>query len=200
MLRQHRVHVKGAADVVGRVNGANLDVRLVACGEDGAQVLGRNREHGRTGNRIARDAAPEIAELAVGRPGALAKEVDEGGDLAAGSPRIVRTLAMSQFSPTVILTWLPTWPDMAIDGSLWDWSAIQRGGVHANLRTRTGDFHDLADRGEGCAQAVCRNRCFLREVADFVEEFAQVRLIVHVRALSALNHWAMLSRERLKLT
>ena len=30
----------------------------------------------------------------------------------------MRTLAISQLVPTIILTWLPTWPDMATDGSL----------------------------------------------------------------------------------
>jgi hypothetical protein len=37
--------------------------------------------------------------------------------------RIVRTLAISQLLPTVILTWLPTCPDIATDGSLCDWNA-----------------------------------------------------------------------------
>ena len=33
MLAEHRVDVESAADVVGRIDGANLDMRLIACGE-----------------------------------------------------------------------------------------------------------------------------------------------------------------------
>ena len=68
---------------------------------------------------------------------------------------------------------------------------VECGGVHADLRAGTGDFDDLADRRQAMrSRSAFRNRCFLREVADFVQEFMQVRLIVHVRAHSALNHCA----------
>src|SRR6185369_9809933 len=34
VLAEHRIDVKRAADIVGRIDGADLDVRLVAGGED----------------------------------------------------------------------------------------------------------------------------------------------------------------------
>ena len=44
MLRQHRVDVERAADVVGRIDGADFDVRAVVGGEDRPHVLGRDRK------------------------------------------------------------------------------------------------------------------------------------------------------------
>src|SRR4051794_22995104 len=83
MLREHRVDVERAADVVGRIDGADLYVRLVACGEDRAHVLGRNREDPRTRNRVARDAAAEIAEVALRILCPLTKEIDVSDEFAA---------------------------------------------------------------------------------------------------------------------
>ena len=45
MLRQHRVDVERAADVVGRIDGADLDVRAVVGGEDRAHVVGGDRKN-----------------------------------------------------------------------------------------------------------------------------------------------------------
>ena len=112
-----------------------------------------------------------------------------GDQLAARRrPRSVRTLAISQLLPTTILIWLPTWPDMATDGSLCDCSAVSAGGVEADLRARAGDFDDLADapRAGRSRQALARGDVVLGEVADFVEEFAQVRLVVHASLRSQL--------------
>ena len=44
MLAEHRIDVERAADVVGRVDRADLDMRLVAGGEDRAHVLGGDRK------------------------------------------------------------------------------------------------------------------------------------------------------------
>jgi hypothetical protein len=57
----------------------------------------------------------------------------------------------------------------------------QRGAVHANLRSRARDFHHLANRIELRRRGFCRRWCclFLAEAADFIEKFAQVRLLVH---------------------
>src|SRR4051812_25305131 len=40
---------------------------------------------------------------------------------------MVRTLAISQLAPTIILTCDPTWPDIATEGSECDWSAASVG-------------------------------------------------------------------------
>jgi hypothetical protein len=66
----------------------------------------------------------------------------------SSSPRKVRTLAISQLPPTFILTWLPTWPDMATDGSLRQ-AREKFLGVHADLRARSGDLEHLADDRRG---------------------------------------------------
>ena len=120
-LREHRVDVERAADVVGRIDGADLDVRLVARGEDRAQILGRHRKHFGARDRIAGDAAAEVAELAGRIAWCLRRGSRRGRRSRRLSPaRSVRTLAISQLLPTIILTWLPTWPDMATDGSACD--------------------------------------------------------------------------------
>ena len=60
--------------------------------------------------------------LPAGILGSFAEEIDLGDDLAGfAGAFIVRTLAISQLVPTIILTWLPTWPDKATDGSECDW-------------------------------------------------------------------------------
>ena len=82
MLRQHRVDVERAADVVGRIDGADLDVRAVVGGEDGAHVLGRDRKDVAARDRVAGDAAAEVGQAAVGASGAFAEEVDVGDDRA----------------------------------------------------------------------------------------------------------------------
>src|SRR6185369_3978116 len=64
VLRQHRIDIERAANVVGRVYRADLDVRFVAGGEDRAHVLGGHRKHVAARDRVAGDAAAEIVELA----------------------------------------------------------------------------------------------------------------------------------------
>ena len=82
VLRQHRVDVKRAANIVSRIDGADLDVRIVGGGEDGAHVLGRDRQHLAARDRVTGDAAAEIGQ-ASGRSGlAFAEEVDLANDLA----------------------------------------------------------------------------------------------------------------------
>ena len=57
----------------------------------------------------------------------------------------------------------------------------QIGGIHADLRSRAGNLEDLAD-GLDPAGRRCRHRriALVREIADFIQKFAQVRLLVHV--------------------
>ena len=69
----------------------------------------------------------------------------------------VRTLAISQLAPTFILIWLPTWPDMAIDGSGW---FIRCGRRAACIMTRDPDpaistTRPIAGIGVGVAARRC---------------------------------------------
>src|SRR5947209_697000 len=82
MLRQHRIDVERSADVLGRINGADLDVRLVARGEYRAKVVGGDRKHFAAGDRVAGDAAAEATELTFGVLAAFAEEVDLGHHMA----------------------------------------------------------------------------------------------------------------------
>ena len=66
MLRQHRVDVERAANVVGRIDGADLDVRAVVGGEDGTEVLRGHREDLVARNRVARHTAAEVGHAAAG--------------------------------------------------------------------------------------------------------------------------------------
>src|SRR4029078_412468 len=81
IFAQHRVDIERAADVVGGIDGADLDVRLVAGGEDRAQVLGRPGHDFGARDRAGGDAAAEAAEPAGRIAAALAEEVDGGDQL-----------------------------------------------------------------------------------------------------------------------
>src|ERR1044072_2476496 len=78
MLAQHWVDVERAANVVGRVNGADFDVRAVVGGENGAHVFGGHGQDRLARNRVARDAAAEAAEAAAGALATFTEEVDVG--------------------------------------------------------------------------------------------------------------------------
>src|SRR5687767_14117950 len=76
MLRQHRVDVQGAADVVGRIDGADLDMGAVVGGEHRPKIVGGDRMDFAAGDRELGDAAAEVAELAGRIAVAFAQEVD----------------------------------------------------------------------------------------------------------------------------
>ena len=82
MLREHRVDIECPSDVVGRIDCSNLDMRLVARGEYASQVVGADRKNLGPGDRIAGDAAAEIAHAPSGIAAALAEKVDERDELA----------------------------------------------------------------------------------------------------------------------
>ena len=192
MLAEHRVDVERAADVVGRIDGADLDMRLVARREDRAQVVGRDREHVGARDRIAGHAAAEIAHLAGGVAAALAEEVDVGDDLAAvvGAQR-----ADVGDQPVVADDHLDLAADLARHGDRRVLVRLQRG---QSSRRRCG----FASRSRR-SRRPCRSRAsscrfapgagaasLVGEAADFVEEFAQVRLFVHVLTHSSIPNRA----------
>src|SRR6185369_412209 len=76
MLGEHGVDVKRAADVVRWIDGANLDMRLVGCGEDRAEVFRGDRKYFSARDWVAGDAAAEVGHAAGGIAAAFAEEVD----------------------------------------------------------------------------------------------------------------------------
>ena len=180
MLAEHRIDIERAADVVGRIDGADLDMRFVARGENGAQVVRGDRKHVAAGDRIAGDAAAEIAELAARILDAFAEEIDVRDEIAAvvGAQR-----ADVGNQPGVADDHLDLASDLARHRDRRVGVRLQRpqrGSVHADLRARTGDFDNLSDcGGRGALALHWRSRHFIREVADFVDEFVQVGLFVH---------------------
>ena len=181
MLRQHRVDVERAADVVGRIDGADLDMRVVGGGENGAHVLGGDRQHFAARDRIARDAAAEVGHPAAGG----ASGPRRGSRSGRGSCRRFRSAACGRWRsasslPTIILTWLPTCPDMATDGSAWLGQHLQPLEVHPDPRAGAGDFQHPADRRDGCLSGRGgRGLIRVAVTAQFVEELLQARLIGH---------------------
>ena len=91
----------------------------VVGGEHLLEILARHRIGLASGDRVAGDAALEIDQPAGCRssspsPKSISAVIVarlDVGDLE------LRTLASSQRWPEAILIWLPTWPDMAMDGS-----------------------------------------------------------------------------------
>ena len=84
MLAEHGIDIERAAHVLGRVDGADLDMGALISGEDTAQVLARHRMDRRPGHRIAGDAAAERAQRAGDGIGlALAQEIDLRHDVVA---------------------------------------------------------------------------------------------------------------------
>ena len=82
MLAQQRVDIKRSANVAGRMDHPDFDMRAVVGGIDLFQVRARHRIDRGAGHRVARDAAPEMIEFA-GQPFliALAQEIDLRGDV-----------------------------------------------------------------------------------------------------------------------
>ena len=81
MLAEHRIDIERGADVLGRIDIADLDMRTIVGGVDLLEIGGRDGEHRAARRGIARDAAAELVELA----GelfliALAEKVDLGED------------------------------------------------------------------------------------------------------------------------
>ena len=77
MLAQQRVDVQRGANVAGRIDRPDLDMRAVVGGVHLLQVERRDGVHRATRRRIARDAAAELVQLA-GQPLliAFAQEID----------------------------------------------------------------------------------------------------------------------------
>src|SRR3546814_16339555 len=81
MLAEHRVDIERAANVLGRIDGADLDMRALVGGIDLLEVGAGRREHLAARNRVARHAAPEIVDAAGNLFFfAFAKEVDRRDD------------------------------------------------------------------------------------------------------------------------
>ncbi len=85
MLAQHRIDIERGADVPGRIDIADFDVRAIVGGVDLAQVRGRYGKDPGAGWGVAGDATAEAIELAGQLLlDALAEKVDLGDDPAAG--------------------------------------------------------------------------------------------------------------------
>ena len=108
-----------------------------------------------------------------------------GDELAGFAGLSVRTLAISQLLPTTVLIWLPTWPDMATDGSACDCIAAT---VAASMRICDPEpaISTTVPIAPGAGPAGLGRRggrFILLEAADFIEEFVQVRPVVHMLRL-----------------
>ena len=188
MLAEHRVDVERAADVVGRIDGADLDMRLVAGGEDRAHVFGRDSRHFGARNGVTGDAATEVAQPASAIARAFTEKVDVRHKFA-GVGCTKRADVGNQ--PAVADAGLDLAADLAGHGDGRVGVCLQRHNrraIEADLRTRTGDLHDMPDderfRRRGLGR---RSRRFVTaEAADFVEEIAQIGLglLVHVLGYS----------------
>src|SRR3546814_2046691 len=64
MLAEHRVDIERAANILRRIDGADLDMRALIGGINLLEVGAGRREHLTARDWIARDAAPEIMDAA----------------------------------------------------------------------------------------------------------------------------------------
>src|SRR5690606_41486279 len=102
VLAQQRVHVEAGTDVVGRIDGADLDRAAAVGGIDLAQVLGRRGIDQRAWDRIARNAAAEPVDLSGQLLFlALAHEVDVGEDAAAVAAPVLALVADAGEQPSL---------------------------------------------------------------------------------------------------
>ena len=174
-----------AADIVGRVDGADLDVRLVRRGEDGAHVLGVDREDLVPRDRTAGDAAAEVAHPAAGRLLAFAEEVDVGDDAAivAGAKR-----ADVGDQPAAVDLHLDLAADLAGHRHrrvLVPRKLVQLGDVHDDLRPRPGDVQHRTDDRHRARRRRARHRgpdlrlMLVAEARQVLGELLQVRFFVH---------------------
>ena len=183
MLGQHRIDVERAADVFGRIDGPDFDVGLVAGGEHRPQVGGGDRQNVATGDRVASDAAAEVAHPSGRVAGAFAEEVDLGDDLAA---RVGPQGADVGDQPAASDLHLDLASDLARRrdrGIAVALEGMHAGGMKADLRAGAGDLEHLADRFEGrcgCRRGGRAAHVVGAEAAHFIEELAQVRLVIHV--------------------
>src|SRR3546814_9112710 len=81
MLAEHRVDIERAANILGRIDGADLDMRALVGGVNLLEVGAGRRENLTARDRIARDAAAEIMDAAGDLfLFAFAEEVDRRDD------------------------------------------------------------------------------------------------------------------------
>ena len=83
MLAEQGVDIERGAHILGRIDGADLDMGALVGGEHLLQIVAGDRIGLAAGDRISGDAALEVDQLA-GLPilVALAEKVDLGGDVA----------------------------------------------------------------------------------------------------------------------
>ena len=193
MLRQHRVDIERAADVVGRIDGADLDVGLVACCEHRTQIVGADGMHFGARDRVTGHTAAEVAHLARSVAAALAEKVDVGDDFAAVVGAKGADVGDQPVDPD---DHLHLGADLAGHGDrrvLARLQGEQALGVQADLRAGAGNLDHLADRRELFRQRARRGRgrAVVGKTMHFVEELTQVWLIVHM-----LTHPIFRKRER----
>ncbi len=181
MLRQHRVDIERAADVVGRINRADLDMRLVACGEHRAKVVGSDRKHLRARDREAGDASAEVGQPADRIARAFAEEVDAGDQLA----RLLGAQGADVGDQEGAADdHLDLASDLAGHGDRRIGIALKLGDggrVHANAGAGTGDLDDFADRRKVGGLRPGSRRCtgLIAEAVNLVDEIPQVRMLFH---------------------
>jgi hypothetical protein len=111
MLAQHRVDVQRPANILGRIDGADFDMRALVSGVDLLEIGAGCRKNLAARDRVAGNAAAEIVDAAGDLFFlAFAEEVDR----RCWS----RMLAISQILPTLTLTCAPTCPAIATAESL----------------------------------------------------------------------------------
>ena len=149
MLAEQGVDIEGAADVLGRIDGADLDMGALVGGEHLPHVLAGDREDLGARRRVAGDSAAEVDQLA----GllvllAFAEEVDVGGD-HSGLAVAQREAADVGEKPAIARLELDVAADLAgqgdarigIAGDLGD-----PGRLELDPAAAAADLDDLADR------------------------------------------------------
>ena len=93
MLAQHRIDIQRGGHVVGGIDRSYADMGTILRGVDPVQVGGGDRKHIASGHRIARHAAAEAGQRAIGILVAFTQEVDVGGDQCAALRTVQRQRA-----------------------------------------------------------------------------------------------------------
>ena len=150
MLAEQSVDIEGAADVLGRIDGADLDMGALVGGEHLLQILAADREDLAAGQRIGGDAALEVDQLAgLLMLLAFAEEIDLGEDRAALAVGELEAADVGE-QPALAGLELDVAADLAGDGDARigvSRDLAEAAGIELDLAAAAADLDDLADRG-----------------------------------------------------
>ena len=148
MLAEHGVDIQRAANILGRNNGANFNMRARVGCIDLSHVRARHRIDFASGDRITRDPAPEIGNLAGHAvPVAFAQEVDlrHNDPMVAVMHALCADTGEQPIKANANLDLAAHLSGHRNAGIAMRHQLGQYAGIEGDLRTGPGNFHNKAD-------------------------------------------------------